>query len=116
LAHISLKKEEYVHSGHRESGGVEESEEVNSKELGREESGDEFARSEADDRVRNGIRLIMSYDAESNSLIGTVENTEKKTLEQVRVEVHLSNGIELGPTTLVDLRPGEKKDSQISSN
>ena len=38
-----------------------------------------------------------------------MENTTSNTLPQVRVEVHLSNGIELGPTTPGDLTPGEKR-------
>lgn len=34
---------------------------------------------------------------------GTVENTTAATVSQVRVEVHLLNGVELGPTPNVDL-------------
>ena len=74
-----------------------------------EESGTELKLSERYDNVRNGARLILAYDADSNSFSGTVENTTKKTLERVRVEVHLSNGKELGPTTPADLKPGEKR-------
>ena len=57
--------------------------------------------------VRGGARLILSYDAPSNSFKGTVENTTDGILERVRVEVHLSNGTELGPTTPTDMAPGE---------
>lgn len=39
-----------------------------------------------------------------------MENTTASTIDQVRVEVHLSNGTELGPTTPVDLAPGETTD------
>ena len=73
-----------------------------------EESGPELALGETYDTVRAGARLILVYDAESNSFIGTAENTTDNTLKQVRVEVHLSNGVELGPTTATDLAPGEK--------
>ena len=73
-----------------------------------EESSTEYALNETYDEVRNGARLILAYDAQSNSFNGTVENTTSKTLKRVRVEVHLSNGIELGPTTSADLGPGEK--------
>ncbi len=59
------------------------------------------------DMVRGGARLVMSYDAASNSFKGTVENTTTNTLRQVRIEVHLSNGVELGPTTPIDMAPGE---------
>jgi hypothetical protein len=36
-----------------------------------------------------------------------VENTTGSVLTRVRIEVHLSNGTELGPTTPVDMAPGE---------
>ncbi len=59
------------------------------------------------DTVRGGARLILSYDAASNAFTGTVENTTGNVLDQVRIEVHLSSGTELGPTTPIDLAPGE---------
>ena len=80
-----------------------------------EESGTELALNEKYDAVRNGARLILTYDAESKSFVGTVENTTDKMLEKVRVEVHLSNGIELGPTTPVDLEAGKKMDIKLST-
>ncbi len=66
------------------------------------------------DEVRNGVRLILAYDMTSNSFNGTVENTTDKILKQVRVEVHLSNGEELGPTTPGDLDPDEKRDIKLA--
>ena len=39
--------------------------------------------------------------------MGAVENTAGNVLSQVRVEVHLPNGAELGPTIPVDLAPGQ---------
>jgi hypothetical protein len=74
-----------------------------------EESGVELGLNETYDKVRNGARLILAYDAQSNSFNGTVENTTDKTLKQVRVEVHLSNGKELGPTTPGDLGLGQRR-------
>lgn len=62
------------------------------------------------DATVNGARLILSYDAASNRFIGTVENTSNATLTRVRVEIHLSNGLELGPTTATDLAAGEVLD------
>ena len=44
---------------------------------------------------------------------GTVENTTDETLKQVRVEVHLSNGKELGPTPAADLAPGESREVEL---
>ena len=78
-----------------------------------EESGAELALNETYDQVRNGARLILTYDAQSNAFKGTVENTTSETLKQVRVEVHLSNGKELGPTPAADLAPGEKREVQL---
>ena len=37
------------------------------------------------------------------------------TLQRVRVEVHLSNGIELGPTTPADLGPGQQRDLELKA-
>ena len=82
---------------------------------GDEESGTTFTLNETYDVVRNGARLVLVYDQQSNSFNGTVENTTGNTLEQVRVEVHLSNGIELGPTIPIDLVPGEKIDITLSA-
>ena len=59
------------------------------------------------DTVRSGARLVLNYDAPSNSFKGTVENTTNGILDRVRVEVHLSNGTELGPTTPTDMAPRE---------
>jgi hypothetical protein len=80
-----------------------------------EESGTQLALTETYDHVRNGARLILAYDAQSNSFIGNVENTTDKTLKQVRVEVHLSNGVELGPTTPIDLNPCESIDVTLTA-
>ena len=72
-----------------------------------EESGTQFGLDETFDEVRSGARLELSYDSAANAFTGTVENTTGATLRRVRVEVHLSNGTELGPTTPADLAPGE---------
>ena len=72
-----------------------------------EESGTRLTLDQTYDAVRNGARLILRYDAGANAFVGTVQNTTEGTLPMVRVEVHLSNGTELGPTTPVDLAPGE---------
>ena len=74
---------------------------------GEEGSGAMLALDETFDTVRGGARLILSYDASTNAFTGTVENTTNSVLTRVRIEVHLSNGVELGPTTPVDMAPGE---------
>jgi hypothetical protein len=78
-----------------------------------EESGTELALNETYDKVRNGARLILAYDAQSNSFNGTVGNTTDRILKRVRVEVHLSNGKELGPTTPADLAPGQTRNVKL---
>lgn len=75
---------------------------------GDEESGTELALDETYDKVRNGVRLILTYNAKSNTFNGAIENTTGEAMKDVRVEVHLSNGIELGPTIPKDLAPKEK--------
>ena len=82
---------------------------------GGEESGTELGLDESYDAVRNGARLVLRYDAESNVFLGYGENTTDKVLKQVRVEVHLSNGVELGPTMPADLDPGERMDVSLAA-
>ena len=82
---------------------------------GEEESGIQFTLDEKYDMIRRGAHLNLGYDKASNSFVGTVKNTTDKTLERVRVEVHLSNGTELGPTTPGDLKPGEKRNVTLKA-
>ena len=70
-------------------------------------SANQLAPNETFDMVRSGARLIMNYDANSNSFMGNVENTTNGVLTRVRIEVHLSNGTELGPTTPINMAPGQ---------
>ena len=103
--------DEESRSGTNEHSREAESREVASKgsqsgEDG-EESGTQFGLSDTFDDVRAGARLVLSFDSDANAFSGTVENTTEADLRRVRVEVHLSNGIELGPTTPVDLAAGE---------
>ena len=72
-----------------------------------EESARQYRKDETYDQIRAGARLVLAYDAGTNAFMGTVENTTSRTLTRVRVEVHLSNGTELGPTTPMDLAPGQ---------
>ena len=98
-----------------EPGGGAEPGEGSSSEAGGlgEEDGSQFSLTETFDSVRAGARLVLAYDAEANAFNGTVENTTGAILNKVRVEVHLSNGSELGPTTPVDLAPGQKIDVNL---
>ena len=93
-------------AGHEHAGVVEGS---------GEESGNLLTLEETYDVVRLGARLILAYSAEDNAFVGTVQNTTDETLPQVRVEVHLSNGVELGPTTPQDLEAGQTVDVVLSA-
>ncbi|MFQ5629143.1 MAG: hypothetical protein ACE5I1_10320 [bacterium] len=73
-----------------------------------EEPGVRLAIDERYNDMRNGVRLILAFDEAFSSFTGTLENTAHETKPSVRVEVHLSDGAELGPTPPVDLAPGEK--------
>ena len=81
-----------------------------------EESGVQLAKSDTYDENRGGCRLILRYDSETNAFTGTAENITSSEISGVRVEVHLSNGIELGPTTPVDLAPGQTVDINLPAS
>ena len=92
------------HESNGEHGRGSESREASGEEG---DSANALAPDEILDMTRSGARLIMKYDPPSNSFTGTVENTTGGVLERVRIEVHLSNGTELGPTTPNEMAPGE---------
>ncbi len=94
-------------AGHSESGG----EGCGSGEAG--ESGSYYALDATFDEVQSGARLILNYDAQTGTFLGTVENTTDTMLSQVRVEVHLDGGVELGPTVATDLEPGQVLDVSL---
>ena len=80
-----------------------------------EETGPRIELDGTHDEVRKGSRLILNFDKESSTFLGTVENLTEKTLSGVRIEVHLSNGTELGPTEPVNIAPGKKADVKLSA-
>ncbi|MFC1729412.1 hypothetical protein ACFL6I_03655 [candidate division KSB1 bacterium] len=104
--------EEGEHSS-RESG------EHASREAGEhaqgEESGIRYTLSETCEEVRKGVQLHLIYDQSTSTFIGTIKNTSNETAKSVRIEVHLSNKVELGPTTPVDLAPGIESDVNLSA-
>ena len=85
-----------------------------SEEIG-EEDGTLFNIDYKFDEVKNGVRLILSYDEGHSKFVGSIENTTNETIKKVRVEIHLSNGKELGPTTPTNLESGEKRDVQLDA-
>lgn len=106
--HEQRERGEHREQGEHEGEGGEHTEEG-------EEAGPRIALDGTHDEVRKGSRLILSYDTETSSFIGTVENLTEKTLTRVRIEVHLSNGTELGPTEPINIAPGEKADVKLSA-
>ncbi|MYB06494.1 MAG: hypothetical protein F4Y07_15355 [Gemmatimonadetes bacterium] len=61
------------------------------------------------------MRLTLSFDEAQGAFTGTVENTTEATICNVRVEVHLSHGTELGPTDGLDLAAGESAATRLPS-
>ncbi|MFC1564754.1 hypothetical protein ACFL6G_07435 [candidate division KSB1 bacterium] len=57
----------------------------------------------------------MKYDRATSIFTGTTENISNETVKRVRVEVHLSNGVELGPTKALDIAPGKKVEIKLSA-
>ena len=82
-----------------------------------EEDSIQYNKTQTYDEVRNGIRLILRFDENLNSFVGTVENTSSAIVDNVRVEVHLSNGRELGPlpNPPINLIPTQKINIDIPS-
>lgn len=103
-------------SGGEHSGGGEFNGEHGDGSESGEESGTQFELGDTYDAVRAGARLIIAYDRGRNAFVGTVRNVTNSYLARVRVEVHLSNGIELGPTTPVDLAPGQVVDVVLAAS
>ncbi len=105
---LSTDSEAGEHGGGSEAGEHSGGEGSESGERGDgEESATQYGLGDTFDQVRAGARLVLSYDSDANAFTGTVENTTDAALNRVRVEVHLSNGTELGPTTPVSLAPGQ---------
>ena len=101
---------EHGGSGGEGSEGSEGSESGSGGDTAERSGANALALDHTYDLTRNGARLILRYDAAANQFVGTVENTINAVLTRVRVEIHLSNGVELGPTTPTDLAAGEVLD------
>jgi hypothetical protein len=78
-----------------------------------EEGGVRYTTSQSVNETKRGVNLILKYDKASENFVGTIKNISEKTVEKARVEVHLSNGIELGPTKRTNLKPGEQVDVKL---
>ena len=96
-------------SGHRTMSRARRAHSESGSESGSEpgESGMQYGLTDTARESRSGVDLVMQYNAGQARFSGTVTNTTNGAVSNVRVEVHLSNGIELGPTPRVDLAPGQ---------
>lgn len=80
-----------------------------------EESGKMYTKTQTYKMEKHGVKLVLKYDKAETAFIGTMVNVSKKTAEKARVEVHLSNGVELGPTKPVNLKPGKTAKVKLSA-
>lgn len=101
--------------GRGEHGGREGREEHGGRAGGGEEGNVRVRKNETWKGVRNGAHLAIAYNPNTQSFQGTVRNTTSDTLPDVRVEVHLSNGAELGPTQRINLAPGQSASVELSA-
>ncbi len=81
-----------------------------------EESGEYIESGETWDATRNGVRLVLSFNPGDAAFVGSVENTTPVRLCAIRVEVHLSNATELGPTERIDLDPGQTSQVRLPTS
>ena len=79
------------------------------------ESGTQYRKSQIASETREGVVLEIAYDSMNDAFVGTVRNTNNRMVQHVRVEVHLSNGVELGPTPRVNLAAGETRAVYLSA-
>ncbi len=111
-----VEEGEHREGGEHEGGG-EHGEHGEDGEHGEEgdESGEYIGRAQTWNAIRRGMRLTLSFDEVQGAFTGTVENATAATICNVRVEVHLSGGTELGPTEGLDLAPGESAATRLPS-
>ena len=89
-------------------GGERGGRERGARGEGGEEGGAYLAKmTKQNELFANGARLVLRFNPNTQVFVGSVTNTTARTLSQVRVEIHLDNGTELGPTKRMDIGPGE---------
>ena len=111
--HESRSEHEGDRGSRVEHEGEHGSESEHGEELG--ESGIRYGIAETAREARSGVRLELRFDGASETFTGTVVNTTAEPVSRVRVEVHLSNGVELGPTPRISLAPGETSSVQLEA-
>ena len=79
------------------------------------ESGTQYQLSETARESRSGVDLVLSYDPPNETFTGTLTNTTGAPVADVRVEIHLSNGVELGPTPRIVIAAGETSPVELDA-
>ena len=79
------------------------------------ESGTRYGPGDEARELRGGVELVMRFEQGAERFSGTVRNTTNQTVGNVRVEIHLANGVELGPTPRVDLAGGETRPVELDA-
>ncbi len=75
----------------------------------------QLALHESYEQTLDGVRITLTYTGDDNTFNGLIENTTHDTPKEVRLEIYLSNDVQLGPTASVLLPPGESKGVRISA-
>ncbi len=79
------------------------------------ESGTQYQLSETARESRAGVDLVLRYDQPNETFTGTLTNTTGAAVSDVRVEIHLSNGVELGPTPRIVIGAGETSPVELDA-
>ena len=64
---------------------------------------------------RNGARIALEFDSETKMFSGTVSNATENNINKIGITVELSNGEQLGPTTLAEIPPGSELDVELKA-
>lgn len=80
-----------------------------------EEDGSQLKKNETYNLTKKGVQLVLKFDEKSNVFKGFMQNKTKEPIERARVEIHLSNGKELGPTKPITLQPNQNQKITIKS-
>lgn len=79
------------------------------------EEGRRWDKDEAATVTRSGVKLVIRHHSSADEFRGTLTNTTNSSVSDVRVEIHLSNGRELGPTPRTALAGGESRDVALDA-
>ena len=79
------------------------------------ESGTQYQLSDTARESRSGVDLVLRYDQPNETFTGSLTNTTGAPVADVRVEIHLSNGVELGPTPRIMIGAGETSPVELDA-